>query len=77
MLQVVEAAEACAKVVKRKPTTQLGKSCSELLRTRDVGNGGRLRHLQHEIHGVDTVLAQLVLDDRQQLRDRRSSCRRC
>src|SRR5215217_128026 len=67
VLQVVETAKACSEVVKRKPTTELCKSRCELLCPWNVGNGSRLRHLQHQVHRIDASLRQCMLNDRQQL----------
>ena len=67
VLEVVERREGGAEVVEREAAAERGEAVGELLRARDVRDGGGLGDLEDHLRRVDLVGAQFALDQRQQL----------
>src|SRR5687767_14053259 len=58
VFQVVEGAEARAEVVEREAAAELLDALGEPARRLEVGDRGRLAHLDDEAAGIDTGLRQ-------------------
>src|SRR2546427_1442458 len=68
VLEVVERAEACSKVVQGELAAAVPQLVRESLRLLDVSDRRRLCQLEDETRGIDAGVAQCAIDDLDELR---------